>query len=100
MQKPKYITRDALIDELRRQGHSTIYERTTEHQIIGGVGQIAPAKHLLSPNGKVVGIFVAPMEGWRQRESDDCVRDEPGIENNPLAVKHDVNAPKKPIRRL
>ncbi|KHT26726.1 hypothetical protein RC98_13565 [Pectobacterium carotovorum subsp. carotovorum] len=95
-----YTTLDALKQELHRQGHSVIYERTTEYPVVKGVGQFPPAKHLLTPDGKVVGIFVEPMGGWRRRESDDCVRDEPAIEDNPFAVKHDVNAPLKTIRRL
>lgn len=100
MQVLKYRTADALIQELHEEGHDVIYERTTEYPVLKGVAQIPPAKHLLTQEGYVVGIFVEPMGGWRRRESDDCVSDEPGIEDNPFKVKHDVNAPRKIIRRL
>lgn len=100
MQVSKYRTVDALIQELHGEGHAVIYERTTEYPVLKGVAQIAPAKHLLTHEGNVVGIFVEPMGGWRRREVDDCVSDEPGIESNPFKVKHDVNAPRKTIRRL
>ncbi|KFC76691.1 hypothetical protein GBAG_4326 [Buttiauxella agrestis ATCC 33320] len=100
MHIPRYRTIDALIQELHNEGHSVIYERITEYPVLAGVGQIAPAKHLLTPEGTVVAIFVEPMGGWRRRENDDCVRDEPRIEDNPFKLKHDGSAPQCTIRRL
>lgn len=100
MPVPVFRTTDEMIRELQNEGHSVIYERTSEYPVVKGVGQIPPAKHLLTQEGYVVGIFVEPMGGWHRRESDDCVSDEPGIENNPFKVKHDVNAPGKIIRRM
>lgn len=97
---PKYTTMDNLLRELHIEGHPVIYERITEYPRVAGVGQIAPAKHLLTPESKVIAIFVEPMGGWRRREHDDCVSDEPGIENNPFKITHDINAPGKTIRRL
>ncbi|EKI7885384.1 hypothetical protein PFR28_004273 [Salmonella enterica] len=100
MPVPVFRTTDEMIRELQNEGHSVIYERTREYPVVKGVGQIPPAKHLLAPNGHVLAIHVEPRNLWRRRESDDCVSDEPGIENNPFKVKHDVNAPRKIIRRL
>nr|WP_315079851.1 hypothetical protein [uncultured Kosakonia sp.] len=99
MSVQKYETTGEFIQELHNEGHPVIYERITEYPVVKGIAQIPPALHLLTPDGKVVGIYVAPKKVWRRRESDDCIRDEPGIKDNPFKRTHDANAPKK-IRRF
>jgi hypothetical protein len=37
MQVSKYITADALIQELHDEGHDVIYERITEYPVLKGV---------------------------------------------------------------
>lgn len=84
-------TREDAIRELHKEGHPLIHERTTEHPMIKGVGQIAPAKHLLDDEGNVIGIYVGPKGVWRRRVEDDCVHDDPDFRKNSMIVTHDVH---------
>lgn len=52
MQVSKYITADALIQELHDEGHDVIYERITEYPVLKG-GRPDPTGKTFTHSGRI-----------------------------------------------